>query len=97
MNKKPKQSLPPQAAPCQIEVCRPTAHPIYWAKGDGSIWGPARPEFLAREGMDPKASYWIVVQFEDRPVWINSTVLRSKQAFERQGKPMIVTLHKEYR
>jgi hypothetical protein len=80
-----------------IEPAAENPRPIYWGKADGSIWGPARPEFLARVGNGPRASYWVVALYEGLPVWVNSTVLRSKQAFERQVKPRAVTLHKEYR
>jgi hypothetical protein len=80
-----------------IEPAHPNARPVYWERGTREIVGPATPEFLARVGTGPNATYWVVAQFKELPVWINSTVLRSKQAFERQVKPRAITLHKEYR
>jgi len=80
-----------------IEPAAENARPIFWERATTEIVGPAQPEFLARVGTGPRTSYWVVALYGGLPVWINSTVLRSKQAFERQGKPMIVTLHKEYR
>jgi hypothetical protein len=58
---------------------------IYWERADLSIAGPAQPEFLAQVGTGPRTSYWVVAQFEGGPVWINSVVLRSRQAFEHQA------------
>ena len=63
------------------------ARPIYWERGNGEICGPARPEFLARVGSGPKEGYWVVALYESGPIWINSTMLRSKRQFEQQVKP----------
>lgn len=70
-----------------IEPAAPNARPVFWQRADGSIVGPAQPEFLARVGHGPTASFWVVALFEGLPVWINATVLRSKQQFEQQ-KPL---------
>src|SRR5262245_23386650 len=48
------------------------AAPVYWERGDCSIVGPAQPEFLARVGNGPKASYWVIAVYNGLPVWINS-------------------------
>jgi hypothetical protein len=60
-----------------------------------SIVGPAMPEFLAMVGIGPKASFWVLAQFQGLPVWINSAVLRSKRQFEQQVTPKPVELIRE--
>lgn len=67
-----------------IEPAAPNARPIYWERADLTIVGPAHPEFLARVGTGPRASYWVVAEFLGQPIWINSIVLRSKSAWECQ-------------
>jgi hypothetical protein len=71
--------------PVVIEPAAPNARPVYWERADGSISGPAKPEFLAKVGDGPKASFWVVAEFEAQPVWIRSDRLRSKTAFEQQA------------
>jgi hypothetical protein len=73
-----------------IEPAAANPRPVYWERSDLSIVGPGRPEFLAKVGSGPKASYWVVAQFQGGPVWINSIVLRSKKAFEQQAKVRVV-------
>lgn len=68
-----------------IEPAAANPRPIYWERADLSIVGPGRPEFLAKVGEGPRATYWVVAQFQGAPVWINSIVLRSKKAFEQQA------------
>jgi len=89
---------PPQGAE-NIVIESAAANPrlIYWERADLSIVGPGRPEFLAKMGEGPQASYWVVAQFEGLPVWINSVVLQSKREFERQVPPKPVELVREPR
>lgn len=66
-----------------IEPVAMNAKPIYWERmSTGDILGPAQPEFLAQVDSGSKASYWVVVQFEGLPIWINSILLRSKCQYE---------------
>ena len=82
---------PPQAAEnIVIEPAAENPRPVYWERADLSIVGPGRPEFLAKVGDGPRATYWVVAQFQGGPVWINSIVLRSKNAFEQQAKVRVV-------
>lgn len=94
MNKRPKKSAPSPQSACQIQTYAGSHRPIYWERATG-IAGPAIPEFLAMVGAGPKASYWVVAQFEGKPVWINSTVLRSKRQFEEQVRLQRVELIEE--
>lgn len=83
--------LPPQVAEnIMIEPAAENPRPVYWERADLSIVGPGRPEFLAKVGEGPRATYWVVAQFQGVPVWINSIVLRSKKAFEQQAKVRVV-------
>ncbi len=86
---RPDQRVPSESANEEIviEPAHPQARPIFWEKADGSIWGPATPEFLARVGNGPKASYWVVAEFEGLPVWINSAALRSKSNLRHRSSP----------
>jgi len=74
-----------------IEQAALHARPVYWERGDTSIVGPGTPEFLARVGQGPKASYWVIALYQGGPVWINSMILRSQQAFETQILPTVCT------
>lgn len=69
-----------------IEPAALNARPVFWER-TGEIVGPGKPEFLAKVGSGPKESYWVIVAYDGLPVWINSTVLRSKKAYETQIKP----------
>lgn len=73
-----------RASPATIEpAVNPDGHPlaaIYWEAGDGSILGPAIPEFPMRDGED----FWIGTTFEEQVRWINAEQLRSQKAFEKQ-------------
>jgi len=73
-----------------IEPAAVNARPIYWERADLTIAGPAQPEFLARVGTGPRASYWVIAQFEGSPLWINTVVLRSRQAFEHQERVTVL-------
>lgn len=70
-----------------IEPASPTARPVFFERSDGRIYGPAKPEFLAREGTGPAAIFWVVVQFHSLPVWVRSDLLRSRAQYEQQTKP----------
>ena len=78
-----------------IEPAAPNARPIFWERATG-IAGPAHPEFLAMTGRGPRASYWVVAQFEGLPIWINSLQLRSKRQFEHQVPLNAVALVREH-
>ena len=103
----PGENAPPTADPVAvgpapldvtIQPASSTARPIYWERADGRIYGPAVPEFLAQVGVGLNTTdFWIVARFEGRPIWINSMVLRSKQAFEQQVAPKIFERIKEPR
>lgn len=80
-----------------IEPAANNSRPVFWERADGSIVGPAQPEFLARVGTGPKESYWVIALYEGMPVWINSTVLRSKRQFERQEPKRAMELIREPR
>ncbi len=64
-----------------IEPAAPNARSVFWETGDGRILGPAKPEFLARDG----DAFWISTTFEGQIWWINVDRLRSQKAFEVQG------------
>jgi hypothetical protein len=71
-----------------IEPAATNAKPIFWERVSiGEILGPAIPEFLARGGEGPTATFWVVAQFDGLPVWINSTQLRSRREFDAQARP----------
>ncbi len=88
---------PPAAEAVVIERAAPTASPVYWERGDGSIVGPAQPEFLAMVDNGLRASYWVIALYAGQPVWIKSIVLRSKKAFEQQVTPKPVQWIREPR
>ena len=77
----------PAAAPIVIEPAHPNARPVYWERADGRIYGPGTPEFLARAGDGSMTTYWVVVNYSGQPIWVNTTVLRSKRQFEHQIMP----------
>ena len=54
--------------------------PIYWERPSTGIMGPATVEFLVKVG----DSVWVAAQFEGHAIWINATMLRSRQQFESQ-------------
>lgn len=75
---------------------RPDGSPLsalYWETGDGRIFGPAKPEFLARDGN----AFCISTTFEGRIWWINADRLRSSQQFEQQKPLREVELIQEVR
>ena len=80
-----------------IESAAVNARPVYWERADGSIVGPGTLEFVAREGGGSTVSYWVVVNAAGQPVWVNSTVLRSKRQFEHQVPPKLFERIKEPR
>jgi len=80
-----------------IEPAATNARPVYWERADMSIVGPGTPEFLARVANGPRPSYWVVAIYEGKPVWINSTQLRSKRQFEQRVTPRVVELIREPR
>jgi hypothetical protein len=79
-----------------IEPAAPNARLIYWERVTGIV-GPAQPEFLAMVGNGPTASFWVIALYEGQPIWINSTVLRSRQAFAQQVMPMVMDQIREPR
>lgn len=59
--------------------------PVYWERADGSIQGPATPEFFAKVGAGQEdRNFWIIAAHHGEPVWIRSDKLRSKRQFETQ-------------
>lgn len=64
----------------EMQPAEPNAKVAYWEAGDGSILGPAVPEFLGRDGN----SFWIVTTFRGQIRWINADRLRSKKMFDAQ-------------
>ena len=77
-----REDAPSAAEPIVIEPAAENPKPVYWER-TGLIVGPGTPEFLAKVGDGLTASYWILVQFDDRPIWINSIMLRSRRQFEQ--------------
>ena len=76
--------VPP--TPVVIERVAENPKPVYWERA-GPIIGPGIPEFMAKGGDGLTASYWVIVQFQGEPIWVNSIVLRSRRQFEQQIKP----------
>jgi len=68
--------------------------PVYWERA-GAIVGPGLPQFLAKVGDGPSASFWIVAQYENRPIWVNAVALRSRKQFEAQRPLTAVELIRE--
>ena len=78
-----ESSLSQSSEPIAIGPAAENPRPVYWERA-GSIVGPGTPEFLAKVGDGPKASYWVVVRLEGEPVWVNSIMLRSKREYDCQ-------------
>lgn len=79
-----KVRLVPREVIVMEPAIKPDGNPlsaIYWERGDGSIVGPAQPEFFARI----RDIFWIVTTFEGSARWINADLLRSRKAFEQQS------------
>lgn len=72
----------------EIQPAAPNSRAIYWETGDGSILGPAVPEFLARDG----GAFWISTTFDGQIRWINADRLRSQKAFLNQREVREVEL-----
>jgi hypothetical protein len=75
-----------------VEPAAANARPVYWERADGSIVGPAVPEFLAKVGTGLTASYWVVCQLHGQSVWVLTDRLRSRKAFEEQSEVRVVQL-----
>lgn len=56
----------------EMQPAEPNAKVVYWEAGNGSILGPAVPEFLGRDGN----TFWIVTTFRGQIRWINANRLR---------------------
>lgn len=69
-----------------VSICEAAENPkpIFWESG-GVIVGPGCPEFLAKVGEGPTAAYWVVVQYQGQPGWVNSDLIRSRLEFESQA------------
>ncbi len=74
-----------------MEPAAVNARPIYWERADLSIAGPATPEFLAKVGTGPKASFWVVAVYNGSPWWIRADTLRSRQDWEQASKVVDMT------
>jgi len=77
----------------EIQPAAPNAKPIHWETGTGDILGPAKPEFLARDGN----SFWIVTTFEGQLRWINADRLRSQSDFRHQASVSEIAIKREGR
>jgi len=72
--------------------------PIFWERADGSIVGPAQPEFFARVGCgNREEDFWLVIQFDGQTVWIRPDKLRTEWAYDQQVLPKIIEPVKEPR
>lgn len=70
--------------------------PIFWERTDGSIVGPAQPEFFAKVGTgNTDKDFWIIVLMLGHPAWVRADRLRSKRDYNRQALPKIVEKVKE--
>lgn len=67
-----------------IEPAAPNARPVYWERGDGHIYGPAVPEFLAKVGTGATDRFWVIVEYQGQAIWVRSDRWRSRKAFETQ-------------
>lgn len=67
-----------------IEPAANNARQVFWEQADGRILGPAVPEFLAKVGDGPRATFWIVVTHDGQPRWVRSDRLRSRRQFQTQ-------------
>lgn len=68
-----------------IEPADPTARPVYFARNDRTIEGPARPTHLAKTGVGASERFWVIVRLADgHVVWVREDRLRSKQQFLEQ-------------
>jgi hypothetical protein len=69
-------------APFRQAVIEPagTLRPVFW-ESDGKILGPGRVSYVARD----RDQFFLCVEFEDSWRWVNSDLLRSREAFERQA------------
>lgn len=83
---KPKPGTSGIADALVIEPAAENARPIYWERADLSIVGPGRPEFLAQVGTGATERFWVIVEFQGQPFWVQSNQLRSRKAFEQQPK-----------
>lgn len=66
--------------PITIEPAE-NVNPVYWLSGN-QILGPAKVLHVAKVG---DSEFWLCVELLNSWRWINSSLLRSKEAFERQG------------
>ena len=76
-------------------ACRPDGSPVspvYFERGDGVIYGPARVTDFAKTRSGEKEQFWVIVEFEGQAAWIVSERLRSKRQFEQQRKPQVIEL-----
>lgn len=85
--------------PVVIEpACRPDGSPVspvYFERGDGVIYGPARVTDFAKTRSGEKEQFWVIVEFEGQAAWIISDRLRSKKQFETQKPVREVELIRE--
>ena len=67
--------------PYDVQPAGPNVRPVYWETEPGIIQGPAQVSLMARM----TDQFWLCVEYAGTWRWINTTLLRSKQAFERQS------------
>lgn len=60
--------------------------PVYWSSG-GRIVGPGLVSHVLKcSGHDGIDQFWLLIEFAESWRWVNSTYLRSRQAFEWQTR-----------
>jgi hypothetical protein len=77
-----REREPREAESLIVEPVETPLKPVYW-ESDGKIIGPGQVSHVAKAG----EAFFLCVDFEGSWRWINSDLLRSRQAFDRQGKP----------
>jgi hypothetical protein len=60
-----------------VEPAATNAQPVYWQAKNGCIYGPGKPEFLARVGYGNAVRFFVLVQHEGQLRFIESDRLRS--------------------
>ena len=73
-----------------IEPAAANPRPVYWERGDLSIVGPGRPEFLAKVGTGATERFWVIVEYQGHAIWVQSNQLRSRKEFEQQSEVRVV-------
>ena len=68
--------------PCDVTIePAENVRPVYW-ESDGKILGPAHVSHVAKVG---DSEFWLCLEFQNSWRWVNSDLLRTQDAFDRQG------------